>query len=620
MKKPFIIYLLLFFYINAYSQKKNNIDSLLQVYSVQKEGIAKVETMHLISRWELSNKPEVARKYAEEMITVSKKINYLPGLAKGYDNLGFYYGSKTSLDSAIIYATKAKSLITTHTPELLRNNLLHGDIYWRKKEYDSSFYYLIKNSNLYKNRDSSSTKQNEDFKKWMGGTYNMLGLIYMETGKYTLALKNELKALKLFKEFGETYYTAVICNNIGKIEFLLENYKQALIYYEESEKMFRLSGKNTMLLTTMMNRISILISLKETDKAIKLHIEAIRLAQKFDEKLTEAQLWTNIGVSYFDLKKDKESINSYLRALKLYKNLKIEEVVLYHNLGNYYTRKKNSDSAFYYYNKTIKVAEAQNNLSILSKVYVSRHDLYKEKGEYKKALEDYEVYTKLKDSLFNKEKSEQIEELRATYDTERKEQKIQNQKKEIDLLNIKEKVNGMQLLLLTFGLLIALIGIYAIYQRNIHHSLAREKAEIDLEYKNKELTTHALHLAKKNEILSDIKEKAEIFKADATYDAGYQTLIQTINFDIQDDNNWKNFSNYFEAVHKNFNTKAKQQFPNITSNDLRLMALIKMNLSSKEIANILNISGDGIKKARQRLRKKMELKPTDSLEAVIIAI
>ena len=120
----------------------------------------------------------------------------------------------------------------------------------------------------------------------------------------------------------------------------------------------------------------------------------------------------------------------------------------------------------------------------------------------------------------------------------------------------------------------------------------------------KELTTHALHLVKKNEVLNTIKEKAKVFKADANAGTGYQTLIQTINFDIQDDNSWGDFSRYFEEEHKDFNAKAQQQVPNITPNDLRLIVLIKMNLTSKEIANILNISANGIKKARQHLRKK----------------
>ena len=162
--------------------------------------------------------------------------------------------------------------------------------------------------------------------------------------------------------------------------------------------------------------------------------------------------------------------------------------------------------------------------------------------------------------------------------------------------------------------------LYAIYQRSKRHKVEKENAQAELEYKTKELTTHALHLAKKNEVLNDLKQKAKVLKADANADPGYQMLIQTINFDLQDDNNWENFSRYFEEVHKDFNTNAQLQFPNITANDLRLMALMKMNLTSKEIANILNISSDGIKKARQRLRKKMGLNSNDSLETIIIAI
>jgi len=152
------------------------------------------------------------------------------------------------------------------------------------------------------------------------------------------------------------------------------------------------------------------------------------------------------------------------------------------------------------------------------------------------------------------------------------------------------------------------------------NKLLHERLSKDIEFKTKELTTHALHLAKKNEVLTDLKDKAKALKAGANADPGYQMLIQTINFDLQDDNNWENFSRYFEEVHKDFNKNAQQKYPAITTNDLRLMALLKMNLSSKEIANILNISSDGIKKARQRLRKKMGINSNDSLEATVIAI
>jgi DNA-binding CsgD family transcriptional regulator len=210
--------------------------------------------------------------------------------------------------------------------------------------------------------------------------------------------------------------------------------------------------------------------------------------------------------------------------------------------------------------------------------------------------------------------------LKAIYETEKKEQQIKNQKNEIELLNIKNKVNNLQRSLLGLALILALIGFYAFYQRNKSNKLAKEKAEADLEFKAKELTTHALHLAKKNEVLNDLKLKVRTLKSTTNTTRVYQSLIKTIDFDLQDDNNWENFSKYFEEVHKDFSTNAQQKFPNITSNDLRLMALMKMNLSSKEIANILNISNEGIKKARYRLRKKLELSTNDSLEEFVLAL
>jgi DNA-binding CsgD family transcriptional regulator len=73
-----------------------------------------------------------------------------------------------------------------------------------------------------------------------------------------------------------------------------------------------------------------------------------------------------------------------------------------------------------------------------------------------------------------------------------------------------------------------------------------------------------------------------------------------------------------EDVHKDFNSKVMRNYPDVTNNDLRLMSLLKMNLSSKEIANILNISIDGVKKARYRLRKKLNLSTEDSLQELVI--
>jgi hypothetical protein len=230
------------------------------------------------------------------------------------------------------------------------------------------------------------------------------------------------------------------------------------------------------------------------------------------------------------------------------------------------------------------------------------------------------MYNRLNDSIFNTTKSKQIEEMRALFEIEQKEQEIALKEKEIESLEQKAEISNLQRILLGAALVLSLLGFYGLRQKIKRNKLERAKIQAELAIKKKELTTHALNLARKNEVLEALKQKAKELKQSETDSKGYAQLIRTINFDLQDDNNWENFSRYFEDVHKDFNGNVKRKYPDVTSNELRLMALLKMNLSSKEIANILNISSDGIKKARQRLRKKMRLSPEDSLETTVMAI
>ncbi|CAN0580649.1 unnamed protein product [Ectocarpus sp. 12 AP-2014] len=228
------------------------------------------------------------------------------------------------------------------------------------------------------------------------------------------------------------------------------------------------------------------------------------------------------------------------------------------------------------------------------------------------------------DSIFSQENSQKISALELRYKTEKSEQEIALQKQEIAFLEEKEKTARLQRIGLIAGLLTTLLlfGLvyYGIRQKMKRNRLERERVKAELEFKKKELTSHALHLAKKNEVLEGLKQKAAELKQTDGGGKAYQELIKTINFDQQDDKVWENFTRYFEAVHKDFEKEAISRFPDITKNELRLMALIKMNLSSKEIANILNISAVGVKKARNRLRKKMQLTPEDSLESKILSI
>ena len=619
--KYFVSLLFLSVVIPINAQETKVYDSLLTLYKSTKQDTIKVKTIDKIIQLQLYSNPEKAKKYIEEMITLSKDIRYASGEAKGYHRLAGYYYNQDKIDSSLIFFKKSQriNIEINNLTGIINDNEQLGLLYSRVKEFDSAFYYLEKNVTLYENRNFSEP---EDAFELIGSTYHTIAGAHTTMGSFNLALKFELEALKLYEEYGDPLFIADAYNSLSAIENELGNFGKALNHINPAIKTYKENNDVFFLTLAIINKGVALQGLKRHRQAINNYNEGIDIAQSNNYKGRETLMWSNMANSYYELKDYDNAKQCYWKAIKQYKTLKypLEISSTYNNLGRLYTKTTQLDSALIYLNHGIKISDSTNFLKVSAQGYQYRSETFKKLNDYKRSLSDYKLYSKLKDSMFNEKKSKQIEELRTIYETEKKEQQIKIQKNEIELLGTKNKVSNLQRIMLALALALALIAVYAFYQRNKRNKLAKEKAEIDLEFKTKELTTHALHLAKKNEVLNDLKQKAKVLKADADADPGYQMLIQTINFDLQDDNNWENFSRYFEEVHKDFNAKAQQQFPNITTNDLRLMALLKMNLSSKEIANILNISSDGIKKARQRLRKKMGLDSNDSLETVVIAI
>jgi AraC family chitin signaling transcriptional activator len=149
--------------------------------------------------------------------------------------------------------------------------------------------------------------------------------------------------------------------------------------------------------------------------------------------------------------------------------------------------------------------------------------------------------------------------------------------------------------------------------------LEREKEEIkkdkdlleeDVIHKSKELANYTMLLVKKRELLSDIHEELKEIKEavrNDVYKQKLRDLLKKINFNLADEEHLQVFESNFERVHHEFFTELKTNFPDLTQKELRLCAFVRMNLTNKEIASILNISVRGVETARYRLRKRLSL-------------
>lgn len=140
--------------------------------------------------------------------------------------------------------------------------------------------------------------------------------------------------------------------------------------------------------------------------------------------------------------------------------------------------------------------------------------------------------------------------------------------------------------------------------------------QTEIDYKNQELTSSAMNLIQKNKLLSTIKNSLKTLSTEELNpEMGTQLnrLVRSIDKDLEGAENWSAFAESFDQVHGKFITRLKESFPELTPQEVKFSAYIRMNLNTKEIANLLGISVRGVEIGRYRVRKKLGLTRQDNL-------
>ncbi len=607
----------IFIEFNALSQHNQSLDSLQEVYSRLSDSEEKILTVSHLFNAVIYSDPDLAKKYALEELALSEKFKKPRGVGMANYHLGTYYTVKSSLDSATIFFNIALDLFRKENlkPDmaLAYSALAMGES--EKGNFDNALVLIDSVISIFQGlQDPYRTAVMLGFK----------GGIYRDKGNYILALDVSIQSLRVIDTLNKPIRKADILIQLGNIEFHLGHYKSSLDYSLQAYDIYKKYDDEITLANTANDIGKTYLELSNYPAAIQYLDQALELATKFDVPGTEAAALVSLGKVEIARGNYRKAGELLQQGLLLHEqiNFRLEIAEALNGLGIVYGHLKQLDESQKYLDRAILLYDTLGAKDGLSNAYRNRAATFEMGDNYFAALRDYKTFHELKDTIFNATKSKQIEEIRTIYETEKKEQEIINQKNEIELLIQSARVISLQRTFLATALILSIlifgIGYYAIKQKMNRNKLVREKLDAELEFKRKELTSHALHLAQKNEVLEELKQKVKDIRYNNHEPRRYNQLLQTINFNLQADNNWDNFRKYFEEVHKDFNSTVKQKFPSITANELRLMALLKLNLSSKEIANLLNISPEGIKKARYRLRKKMNINSDESLQGQII--
>lgn len=156
-------------------------------------------------------------------------------------------------------------------------------------------------------------------------------------------------------------------------------------------------------------------------------------------------------------------------------------------------------------------------------------------------------------------------------------------------------------------------------QERIISEQQKQLLQNELSEKSKELASMALEAGYKHQVIETLRESISVQRRKGMIESKeIDTLIKTINSDIGKNEFWDIFQNNFDLIHENFFRNLRKQFPSLTPIDMKFCALLRLNMSTKDIAKFTHLTIRGVETARYRLRRKLGLESKDSIVQFLI--
>ncbi|WP_430408980.1 tetratricopeptide repeat protein [Kordia sp.] len=627
MKKVTLLILVLSFQMYA------QVDSLNLKLQSMKNDTTKVVFLNDVSRKNFGKNIRLAFKYLPEAIALSEQLNYTNGLIDSYKNLGTAYFYTRKYDSTKVYWSKSLELISPTNFKKkgdAYNNL--GVLYQRLGVIDSSLANYAKALD-YRIKVNDSTS--------IAKSYNNLASLYRHKGAYQKALDFYFKALSIYKSYELQKETSDALNGIGLLYKNLDDYDKALSYLEESYE-YRKKLKNPRLIASSINNIATIYYEKEDYTQAKTYYQNyLEFALKIGDKRGLAGAYSNLGNINASEKKTEEAIDYYTKANDLFVRIgDVENAAMtFINLGGFQYKQKKYQKAKEYYSKAKDAAEKSGSLPYRVEAHRGLTDTYFQLKQYELSHDNFNRYITTKDSLFNKDVSEKVAFYQEQYEAEKKAKEIQILKTETvqkDKDIAVSKLYRNWAIVFSVLLIITLLLLYNRYKikrkgfklkedlfekekKAANLEVALQKKELEL--KAVELSSVTMNSFQKNELLLNLGNKLNALKDAAIPKSNViNELEDLVKHGLNLDANWSTFQKHFTSVHPNFFKVLNTKFPNLTNNDLKSCAYIRMNLSSKEVSILTNIEPKSVKMHRYRLKKKLNLNKEDDLKNFLFTL
>ena len=499
-------------------------------------------------------------------------------------------------------------------------------------ELGYNYWIVDSNESIKYGNEALKLSDSLDYLKGRSKANRVLGVAYWTRGNHLNAIKHLNESLKQNKALGDDDEVANTTLNIAMVYAALNEDEKALAMYEDAINQFTALNLKSRIATTFTKIASLYLNQGKfyqakdyLDNALKMHTEA-----NFTYGIAEVH--NRLGILYIKLSEKEQAYYHIEKAITNSRKVNDTDGMTSNLIqyGKLLMLDSEFGTAEEHFVLAIKRARENNLKRYELEAYKALKDLKQLESKSNEALDYYDKYITLKDSIFNSEKAMRIAAMEFNNE-------LQNKEKELELLTEKEHKNNIIKWSLIIGL-VSVMFITVLYFLNLKKRISQRrelqiakeefnKAELEnaklkqaelrqqLDYRNKELTSYTLNFVQKSELFQQLKEKIESLKVATPkqQELIIKDLSRLIKQHINIDRDWEDFKRFFEEVHTGFIEQLNEKHPDLSSNDLKICTLTRLNLNIKETATILGITPESVKTARYRLRKKLNLEPNEEL-------
>lgn len=453
------------------------------------------------------------------------------------------------------------------------------------------------------------------------------GNAYFMQGMYEIATGYFYRYLDIQKQKDNKPGIAYALVNIGAIRIKMQDYEMAKQNLLEGLRIIENSlqeedrAKYKEDIPNILNNLGIVYQkVQNNDSALWYYREGIRLSDYVqDFRYFQASLYNNIGGLFLENNLPDSAYIPLKKAMevRLERNDLAGQASSHSQLGAYYLLIGGYRKALGHFYEGLDIAQKIGSIELQSTFTEKLYSYYKEAGNADSALRYYELNHNFSQELNNEETVKELTRLELLSEFREKEKLAQLEQDRLNNIYLFTAAL-LVLLLLVFVLLYFLksnrLKRLKLEKNNLELTsqnalLEKENFEKELEIRNKELSTHVMGMIRKNETIGQI---VELLSSNLNKDnEGFFLQIIRDLSTLQDEGVWDEFEMRYQQVHNEFYEKLQMESPHLTTNERRLCAFLRLNMTTKDIASITGQSIRSIEVARTRLRKKLEISNSD---------